>query len=447
MELTTESVLALAPDDSSVKAARGLVAPGKWPTLGFDDAVVWGECKGSGAKPYQVEVELSGPTFKCSCPSRKFPCKHALALLLLRLAHEASFSRGEAPDWVKEWLDSRQKRAARQEEKKEKGQPADPAAAARREASRLRRMAAGLDDLERWMCDIVRHGLDQLENDSRWAEETAARMVDAQLPGIAARLRSLHGVTFSRGGWTPGDWTQILLAQFGQFQLLIDAFRRIDALPPAEQQDIRAALGLAPDKDTVLASGERVRDEWLVLGVSHLEEDKLWSRRVWLRGQAHGRTALLLDFSHGGKQFDQSFLPGSLVSLTLAFYPGAAPLRAIAAEAPVLSGTAPVPTVPLRAALEDMARRVAAQPWLWPLPMLVSDGIPSRKDDVWYLQTPEGDCLPLELEENDGWRLLAQGGGSPLSVWGEWDGLRLRPVSAWEPGASGAPLWREGIGL
>ena len=203
MELTTESVLALAPDDSSVKAARGLVAPGKWPTLGFDDAVVWGECKGSGAKPYQVEVELSGPTFKCSCPSRKFPCKHALALLLLRLAHEASFSRGEAPDWVKEWLDSRQKRAARQEEKKEKGQPADPAAAARREASRLRRMAAGLDDLERWMCDIVRHGLDQLENDSRWAEETAARMVDAQLPGIAARLRSLHGVTFSRAAGRP----------------------------------------------------------------------------------------------------------------------------------------------------------------------------------------------------------------------------------------------------
>ena len=32
--LTTESVLALAPDDSSAKAARGLVAPAQWPKLG-----------------------------------------------------------------------------------------------------------------------------------------------------------------------------------------------------------------------------------------------------------------------------------------------------------------------------------------------------------------------------------------------------------------------------
>ncbi len=42
--LTAESVLALAPDDSSAKAARALVAPAKWPLLGADDAAVWGEC-------------------------------------------------------------------------------------------------------------------------------------------------------------------------------------------------------------------------------------------------------------------------------------------------------------------------------------------------------------------------------------------------------------------
>ena len=150
MELTSESVLALAPDASSVKAAQALLKPGQWPTLGFNENAVWGECKGSGSKPYQVEADLSGPVFKCTCPSRKFPCKHSLALLLLRVQQEAAFTQGEAPDWVKEWLDAREKRAARQEQKQEnKGQPADPAAAAKREASRLKRMAAGLDDLER----------------------------------------------------------------------------------------------------------------------------------------------------------------------------------------------------------------------------------------------------------------------------------------------------------
>jgi uncharacterized Zn finger protein len=27
-----------------------------------------------------VSVDLSGPAFRCTCPSRKFPCKHGLAL-------------------------------------------------------------------------------------------------------------------------------------------------------------------------------------------------------------------------------------------------------------------------------------------------------------------------------------------------------------------------------
>ena len=88
MELTSESVLALAPDASSVKAAQALLKPGQWPTLGFNENAVWGECKGSGSKPYQVEADLSGPVFKCTCPSRKFPCKHSLALLLLRVVKE-----------------------------------------------------------------------------------------------------------------------------------------------------------------------------------------------------------------------------------------------------------------------------------------------------------------------------------------------------------------------
>jgi hypothetical protein len=35
--LTTESVLALAPDDASAKAARGLLAPSKWPLRGADE--------------------------------------------------------------------------------------------------------------------------------------------------------------------------------------------------------------------------------------------------------------------------------------------------------------------------------------------------------------------------------------------------------------------------
>ena len=194
----------------------------------------------------------------------------------------------------------------------------------------------------------------------------------------------------------------------------------------------------------MLTTGERLSDLWLVLGVGYAEENRLWRRRVWLRGQNSGRTALLLDFSHGGKHFEQSFVVGSLADMTLAFYPGAAPLRAIATGDPVRAKTAPIPTVSLREALEGMAKAIAAQPWQWPLPLMVSDGVPCRSDDSWFLQTDAGDRLPLSITDNDGWELLTQGGGRPLSVWGEWDGARFQPLSAWEPGTSGSPLWREG---
>jgi predicted signal transduction protein with EAL and GGDEF domain len=86
--------------------------------LGASDAAVWGECQGSGSKPYQTQVDVSGagPTFRCSCPSRKFPCKHGLALLLLQAQTPQTFTAAE-PAWVSEWRASRQERAEKKEAK------------------------------------------------------------------------------------------------------------------------------------------------------------------------------------------------------------------------------------------------------------------------------------------------------------------------------------------
>src|ERR1700743_690593 len=88
---SADSVLALAPDDSSRRAAATLARPAPWDGAGASAGLVWGRCAGSGKNPYQVIVDLAGPAFKCSCPSRKFPCKHALGLLLL-------WSAGTVPD-------------------------------------------------------------------------------------------------------------------------------------------------------------------------------------------------------------------------------------------------------------------------------------------------------------------------------------------------------------
>uniref|UniRef100_UPI00062501F9 SWIM zinc finger family protein n=1 Tax=Streptomyces odonnellii TaxID=1417980 RepID=UPI00062501F9 len=198
---TTEQVLALAPDDSSRRAGTRLGTAGPWSEAGADAAgAVWGLCRGSGSRPYQTVVDTTGPAYSCSCPSRKFPCKHALGLLLLRATDERAVGEAKAPGWAEEWLEARRKRS---EEKPDAGaadgggagKQADPEAARRRAERRAARITAGTTELEQRLADLLRGGLAAAEQSGYglW-EETAARMVDAQAPGLAGRVRELGAI-------------------------------------------------------------------------------------------------------------------------------------------------------------------------------------------------------------------------------------------------------------
>ncbi|MEI2646594.1 MAG: SWIM zinc finger family protein [Candidatus Competibacter sp.] len=444
MQFSAQEVLKLSPDEASAKAAKGLVTSAKWPGLHHDDQAVWGECQGSGSKPYQVQVDQSGPAFRCSCPSRKFPCKHGLALLLLRAQHAERFTVVDRPAWVSEWLESRRRKAEKQTtkaaettaESEPAGKPQpDLAAAGRRESARLARMSAGLDELERWLGDRLRQGLAQLANQPELWDELATRMVDAQLPGIAYRLRRL-------GGWVnrSEQWPARVLGGLGQLQLLIDAFRRLETLPAPLQADLRNALGWVVDRESVLASGERIEDDWLVLGQSIEEEARLWSRKVWLQGANSKRMALLLDHAHGGRRFERNYVTSACLGLTLVFFPGHGPLRAISLDEHRLQARRQAPAAPtLDQALDSLASALAANPWQWPQPLLCGEGIPCRGETGWRLQTLTHRVLPLTVSDDNGWMLVAESGGRPLTVFGEWNGDALRPLSAW----SSELIWTE----
>jgi hypothetical protein len=73
--VTLDKIEALAPDQASLAAARKLLKPAGWPTLAAADGLAWGECQGSGATPYRVVVSEVDTGSKCTCPSRKFPCR------------------------------------------------------------------------------------------------------------------------------------------------------------------------------------------------------------------------------------------------------------------------------------------------------------------------------------------------------------------------------------
>ena len=102
MDLTLEQVLALAPDATAIAAGRKLANDDVWSNLGSNEAAIWGECQGSAL--YQVRVDRADLAAKCTCPSRKLPCKHTLGLLMLAAASPESFADPDAPAWVSEWL-------------------------------------------------------------------------------------------------------------------------------------------------------------------------------------------------------------------------------------------------------------------------------------------------------------------------------------------------------
>lgn len=80
--LTLSQVQALASDSRSLADAKKLAKPSAWRRLGREGGAVWGVALGSKGDAYAVFARSSDDA-RCSCPSRKRPCKHALALLML----------------------------------------------------------------------------------------------------------------------------------------------------------------------------------------------------------------------------------------------------------------------------------------------------------------------------------------------------------------------------
>lgn len=443
MAWNVEQILALAPDPSSAKAGKDLCAARKWKTLGLSAACAWGSVQGSGKDPYQTCIDLAGPAFKCTCPSRKFPCKHGLGLGLILAQQPAALTEKEPPAWATEWL---AKRAEKEEKKVDKASapavPPDPEAAAKaavaaekRSAARESKVAAGLDELGVWLTDLVRTGFASLPGKpaSFW-ETPAARLVDAQTQGLARRVRALDGVT------TTGDrWPNTLLREAALLHLAREGWSRVTELPTEAQADLRAVLGFNVSQEEVLAQ-PIVRDRWLVLGHRVEEEERMRVQRTWLFGEQSHRAALCLSFSAGPNQpLDVSLVPGTTLDAELVFFPSAWPLRALVKQRFGQPGSAvPAPAGLRHQTIADAnafaAAAFTANPWLERVPFGLAAVVPCRRADAWLVRDDAGHCLPLAVGEPEAWRLLALSGGHPLALAGEWDGAALRPLGLWSEG-------------
>ncbi|HEX2274168.1 MAG TPA: SWIM zinc finger family protein [Acidimicrobiales bacterium] len=446
-----EQVLGLAPDAASARAARGLATPRRWSGTGSDDRALWGLCHGSGTAPYQVAVALGGPAFRCSCPSRKVPCKHVVALLLLWALQPEAVPPASPPGWAEEWLAGRLSRAEPSGRTVRPGgssattspnssgewaagaaggrRPVDPAARAKRAADRAERIGAGLDELDRWLRDLVRQGLGAAQAQPyRFWDTVAARMVDAQAPGVGSQVRRMAGAAHGDG------WPGRLLEQAGRLHLVTTAWPRRDWLPPETQADLRTVVGWAVPAEEVLG-GSRLRGRWHVVARTVAEEERLRVQRTRLLDD-DGRPALVLDFAPTGAPLPADLVVATVVDADLAFYPGSFPLRAVVAHRHALAE--PMTRLPGHAALDDAlaahARALAANPWLERFPVALTAVVPCRRGEGWVVRDEDGTALPLGPVEERAWKLVALSGGRPLGLVAEWWDARLWPLSAWADG-------------
>ena len=289
------------------------------------------------------------------------------------------------------------------------------------------RQTGGLAALDLWLADLVRNGLAVIaDRGAELWESQAARLVDAQAPGIAARLRRIGDVPRSAP-----DWSRRVLVELGRLALLTEAYRRADSLDDALRDDVRSLVGWTLKDDEVIARGTAVDDRWLVLGQRTEDEDRIRVQRTWLLGLDSGRYALVLQFAVGPATFAESFIPGTCFAARVRYWPSAHPSRALVEER--RGNPAPWTGEPTGfAGFDDFlgatTAALAAQPWPDRFPCVVRDVRPARLDaQRWQLVDAAGRALPLASRDHR--RLLAVSGGHPMHVAAEWDGDALLPLA------------------
>jgi hypothetical protein len=282
--------------------------------------------------------------------------------------------------------------------------------------------------LKRWLLDLNRQGLATCQSHSySFWEATAARMVDAQAPGLARQVRELASIASSGEGWH-----HRLLERLGRLLLLVEGYSRLSSLPEPVQADVRSLIGWTCDQKELLAT-PGLGDRWLIMGHRVELEDRLRVQRTWLLGQDTRRSALVLQFAPGNQPLDASLVPGTRVDAELVFFPGSVPQRALVKTRSDAAG--PIDGVPaepsLEVALGVHAAALAANPWTERTPLAIEGVIPIHRQGRWLIRDRTGHTVALGPRGDDGWRLLACSGGEPIGLFGEYDGDALLPLSTW----------------
>ncbi len=186
-----QQIVALAPNANAVSNGRKISNGGGFVSRmrSEDDTFYMGECKGSGKSNYVVSadfVEEDKPVFRCSCPSRQFPCKHSLGLMF-EMAAGKDFAIGEIPKDILEKREKKQAKEAKKADGSSEKKPVSEKSAKASKAAKTKKIKKQLEGLKlmKQMTDQLMHtGLSSMGSVSlKSYRDLAKQLGDYYLPG------------------------------------------------------------------------------------------------------------------------------------------------------------------------------------------------------------------------------------------------------------------------
>lgn len=329
MQFTESQIQSLAPNPAAFAAGKKLSSKEQWQTFGRSERAIWGAIKGSGSNPYLAQIDILSIAYKCTCPSRQFPCKHTIALMLLHAAQSSIFTIQEEPEWVKAWMDKRVTKEKPKEEKEHTEEELEQLEKNREKTqqNRLATVKEAAEELELWLKDLVRMGLLELPTKNKNDfDRVAARMVDAKAPGLGGWVKALGKLSFD----DQQGWQNEALAVISKTFLLVNAIKNFEKHSPLWQQTLRTLSGWSQSTKELLGDteAETVKDHWLVAGQEvETTDDQITIQRNWLIGINSNRQSLILNFGTKFSAIESNVVPGTIVEGELAYFPSVCPQR------------------------------------------------------------------------------------------------------------------------
>lgn len=201
-EITEQEILAFAPNAAAASNGKKISQKGGFVKLerSADDTLYIGECTGSGKSNYITSadyIDEAAPVFRCSCPSRQFPCKHSLGLMYEILAGK-TFSICEIPEDIQKKREKKQARdnkagsvekpesemTEEEKHKAEKKKAAAARASKSAKAKKLKKQMEGLDLAEKIVRDLMTAGLGTMGGAAvATYQQLSKQLGDHYLPG------------------------------------------------------------------------------------------------------------------------------------------------------------------------------------------------------------------------------------------------------------------------